>query len=295
MNQVEPNVAIILVNYNGYVDTVECIKALKKMKYENYEIIVVDNGSDNKNYEYINQIKEQADYIWSSENTGFAGGNNIGIKFAKKKYKPDFYLLINNDTVVDCNFLSRLVDNALDSKIGIVCGKILYFDAPNIVWFAGGTYDKKKGLADHVKYNQMNDDNSSYTREDDFATGCLWLIPSNTIELVGLLDESYFLYAEDTDYCCRVRNIGLKILYVNDALIYHKVSKSSRSTDLLSYYMVRNNLYIAKKYSTNRFYAYFYQGQIAVKNIICGEKRMKPVFRAIRDFRKGITGSLKVF
>ncbi len=286
-----PLVTIIIVNYNGYNDTVECIKSLNNIEYDNFQIIVVDNGSTKSDTASIKYIIDNCCYIFSDVNLGFSGGNNLGIKYAKENFSPEYYLLLNNDTVVKKDFLSKLVIAAEENKdAGIITGRIYYYDNPMMLWFAGGTFDLEYGIANHVEFNKIDYEKRIPKKEIEFATGCMILVPDKTIEKVGLLDESYFLYSEDADFSRRVRNAGLKIIYEDKSIIYHKVSKSSKSSDNVSYYMVRNNLILVKQYARKRKRAYIKFCISIIKAIICSEIELSIAVEAFRDFILHKTG-----
>ena len=243
----------------------------------------------------ISMLSNNSYYIKSKVNLGFSGGNNYGIEIAKKECNPDYYLLLNNDTVVQKDFLTKLVETAeRHTNAGIVCGKIYYYSNPTKVWFAGGTFNSKLAVADHINYNMIDNIKNMYEKEIEFATGCLLLLPKKTIDIVGLLDETFFLYAEDTDYSRRVRNENMKIVYRNDAIIYHKVSIASRNGDNISYYMIRNNLYIVKKYASNKFLAYLNASVVIIKQIVKCEIKISIAARAIKDFIFGIYGERQI-
>lgn len=292
------NICIILVNYNGYDDTVECIKSIENSDYDNYKIILVDNGSKDKNKilndNYINNV---ADVIISEENLGFSGGNNLGIKYAQEKYDPEYYLLLNNDTVITKDTISNLKKGFdFDSKAGIITGKIYYFSEPKTIWAAGGKFNFNTGIADQPELGKI-DDGVQYenTCEVSFATGCTMLISKQVINTVGYLEESYFLYAEDTDYCCRVLNAGFKIIYVGKALIYHKVSASTgKQSNMQQYYMFRNNCYIIKKYCNKPLYGYARRIYRTIKEMKYEHYSLRVLYKAWRDFCKGIIGKVEI-
>lgn len=292
------NICIILVNYNGYDDTVECIKSIENSDYDNYKIILVDNGSKDKNKilndNYINNV---ADVIISEENLGFSGGNNLGIKYAQEKYDPEYYLLLNNDTVITKDTISNLKKGFdFDSKAGIITGKIYYFSEPKTIWAAGGKFNFNTGIADQPELGKI-DDGVQYenTCEVSFATGCTMLISKQVINTIGYLEESYFLYAEDTDYCCRVLNAGFKIIYVGKALIYHKVSASTgKQSNMQQYYMFRNNCYIIKKYCNKPLYGYARRIYRTIKEMKYEHYSLRVLYKAWRDFHKGIIGKVEI-
>lgn len=292
------NICIILVNYNGYDDTVECIKSIENSDYDNYKIILVDNGSKDKNKILNdNYINNAADVIISEENLGFSGGNNLGIKYAQEKYDPEYYLLLNNDTVITKDTISNLKKGFdFDSKTGIITGKIYYFSEPKTIWAAGGKFNFNTGIADQPELGKI-DDGVQYenTCEVSFATGCTMLISKQVINTVGYLEESYFLYAEDTDYCCRVLNAGFKIIYVGKALIYHKVSASTgKQSNMQQYYMFRNNCYIIKKYCNKPLYGYARRIYRTIKEMKYEHYSLRVLYKAWRDFHKGIIGKVEI-
>ena len=292
------NICIILVNYNGYDDAVECIKSIENSDYDNYKIILVDNGSKDKNKILNdNYINNAADVIISEENLGFSGGNNLGIKYAQEKYDPEYYLLLNNDTVITKDTISNLKKGFdFDSKAGIITGKIYYFSEPKTIWAAGGKFNFNTGIADQPELGKI-DDGVQYenTCEVSFATGCTMLISKQVINTVGYLEESYFLYAEDTDYCCRVLNAGFKIIYVGKALIYHKVSASTgKQSNMQQYYMFRNNCYIIKKYCNKPLYGYARRIYRTIKEMKYEHYSLRVLYKAWRDFHKGIIGKVEI-
>lgn len=251
---VQPYIYIILLNYNGYKDTIDCINSLNNIDYKNYKIIVVDNNSMDDSKEEISKYIEYNNnviFIESKENLGFSGGNNLGIKYAME-HGADYICLLNNDTVVETDFLNPLVDiMEKDKSIGISAGKIMYYDNKDIVWSAGGYIDSKKAIG----YNNAIDNHESILTNEltevTFLTGCLQLIRREVIENIGLYDHEYFLYMEDVDFCKRVLNNGYKLMYVPQSKIYHKVSASTggKVSPMVVYYMTRNRLLFNSKYN----------------------------------------------
>ncbi|MBK7630774.1 MAG: glycosyltransferase family 2 protein [Ignavibacteriales bacterium] len=131
-------VFIIIINWNGYNDTNECINSILKISYPNYEILLVDNGSDKNEYEKVISLKSKATLIRSEKNLGFSGGNNLGIKYALD-CGADYLLLLNNDTIVEPNFLNPLLKVFEEEiNVGIVAPQINYFNEPKKIWSAGG-------------------------------------------------------------------------------------------------------------------------------------------------------------
>lgn len=253
-----PKISIIILNWNGLQDTLECLESLKKNDYLNYEVVVVDNNSDGEDVRVIEQ--EYGQYvkkiIVNNSNLGFSGGNNVGINFALDD-NCDVVLLLNNDTIVEPDFLSKLVETSIrHPDVGILTSRINYYLEKDIIWFAGGHISKVRasgfsyGIGKHER-NYLED------RYCNFISGCCMYIKREVIERIGLLDENYFLYLEDSDYSYRAHKAGIKMLYASASKIYHKVSATTSKTDsfLVLYFGIRNRLYFSKK---NFFWLYYF-------------------------------------
>lgn len=236
-----PKVAIIVLNWNNWTDTVECLSSLQQIDYPGYETIVVDNGSTDNSVSAIKLAHPGIEVLETHKNLGFAGGNNEGIGLALRN-GADYVLLLNNDTVVDPKFLTRLVDAAESSPdIGIVGPKIYYFKEPKRIWFAGGKINYWSGNTSHI--GELEDDEGQYdeARDTDFITGCTMLIKRKVIDSIGLLNDRLFLYYEDSDFCARAHRHGYRIIFVPSSVIWHKVSSTaSKIKDIQFYYGTRN-------------------------------------------------------
>lgn len=239
-------VGIILLNYCNYKLTIDCIESIRQSTYQNYEIIVVDNNSPDhsgKNLSRLDGIR----FLQMEENLGFAAGNNRGIEVALSD-GCKYVMLLNNDTVIDPNMIETLVSRA-DANT-VVVPKMYYFDVDgrkDILWYAGGILKYKSSDGIHIGGMQEDSKQYSIEREVTFATGCCMMIHRAILEEVGLLREEYFMYCEDTDYSIRLNKSNIKILYVPDAKLWHKVSSSSggEMSKFIVYYVVRNKIYCA--------------------------------------------------
>ena len=250
----KPLVYIILINWNGLEDTLECLESLRKIAYPNFRVIVVDNGSKDNQAEIIKEKFPEIKLIKNKQNMGYVIANNQGIELALKR-SADYILLLNNDTVVERNFLDILIKYAEQSKnVGILSPKILYYDF-NKIWSVGG-----KILPGGITIlTGKGKDHNCYTTEvieTDFVSGCAMLIKRSVIETIGFLDPIYFAYFEDADFCLRAKNFGYKIVVIPKSVIYHKKSSSSgirgsfRKLSPLQYYLLtRNQILFIKKFS----------------------------------------------
>jgi GT2 family glycosyltransferase len=249
----ESQVCIIILNWNGYEVTRDCLQSLHNISYQNYKTILVDNGSTDNSFENLSKNFNQVDYLCLDKNFGFTGGNNQGIAYALKKYNPAFFLLLNNDTVVKSDFLNKLIlpfhenDNIFASV-----PKIYFYDKKDIIWYAGGHISKLTGIVKEYGKNQKDSKSTSIQKEVGFMSGCAALLSARAISEVGLLDEQFFAYSEDTDYSLRILKSGHKIIYVPEAEIYHKVSYSFRNkADWFKFYLATRNLILLQRKHLN--------------------------------------------
>lgn len=298
MNIKKPSVYIVLLNYNTYEDTIECIKSLKNIDYPNYNIVIVDNNSNNNSQEIIQEyIKDYENiyFIQSGANLGFSGGNNIGIELALKN-NADYVCLLNNDTIVEPDFLNPLVSNMENNKsIGITSGKIMYYDDKDIIWAAGGHIDDIKSIGCNGGFNCKDCSTFDEKKEVTFLTGCLQLISKEVFYSIGMYEEEYFLYMEDSDFCMRAQLAGFKLLYVPESKIYHKVSSSTggEESPIVSYYMNRNRLLFNKKYQKNIIKILIFKLYFILKLIIDPirkKKTYKYLLKAVKDHKMGMYG-----
>ncbi len=234
--KIEPLVSIIIVNWNGGEILKDCLKSLFGIKYHNWELIVVDNGSidGSQNLKYKFQL------IQNKSNLGFAEANNQGYKISHGKY----ILLLNNDTKVESDFLNVLVEKMKsDSTIGVIQPKIRIMDKPTYLDNVG-SFLTRLGFLQHIGYMEM--DNKKYDKEMiTFSTkGACMMIRRKLIEKLGLFDNDFGSYFEETDFCWRVWMSGFKIIYYPKAFIYHKVGFSSKRQKqiFVFYHSLKNRL-----------------------------------------------------
>lgn len=238
-----PSVWIIVINWNRWPETEACLESLGKLTYPHYSVLAVDNGSTDGSVERLQSISG-IHTILLKTNEGFVGGNNIGIEYALQ-HQPDYILLLNNDTLVESNFLSRLV-TAMESTPdnGIAGPLICYAGLPDTIWSAGGVIDAHRGETSMIgigQKRQVLEGRSPYGV--DFVTGCALLIKRRVIDEIGLLDDRFFAYYEETEFCVRARKKGWGCMVVPQALIWHKITPEARaSSENVHYYMTRNRL-----------------------------------------------------
>lgn len=294
--EMRPRVAVIILNWNGWKDTVECLESLHRIDYPNYHVLVVDNHSEDDSVERIREycdgklkvespffeydpknkplevfeikeeelINETGPYlrsgndpitlIRSSENRGFAGGNNLGIEHALKNLDPDFVLLLNNDTVVDPSFLSELVDESEDA--GIVGSELYFYHDIDRIQSVGVKVEWSRGNV--VSLGQGKKEFKRDVKDLDGVSGCSMLIKRDVLDRIGFLNPECFLYYEDTDFCLRARRAGFKVVCAGRSRVWHKFSVSSRKiSGTREYYSARNLFLFMRRYADKKqFYTF---------------------------------------
>ncbi len=245
----KPLVWIIIVNWNGKADTLACLASLRKISYLSRHILVVDNASADGSVEAIRAQFPEVEVLVNDKNERFARANNQGIQKALVA-GADLVLLLNNDTEVAPDFLDHLVSAAESrSDVGMVAPKIYYQYDPQLIWFAGGRINFWTGRILHRGLRQR-DFPPKYDSPEvvDFLTGCAILAKRECLEKAGLLDESYYMYAEDVDWCWRARQAGLVCLLQPAAKIWHKVGASAGGAFKV-YHKVRGNFIFFRRYA----------------------------------------------
>lgn len=223
-----PLVYVIVLSWNGKNDTLECLASLQQLTYPNARIVVVDNASSDGTGGAIRSAFPNIELIVNTSNLRFAGGNNVGIRRALER-GAEYVLMLNNDTVVDPEFLSRLIGAAeTNRQIGIVGPKIYYFGDPKRIWFAGGLIKWWRGRVTHTGIREVDSGKYDVTMDVDYITGCCMLIKREVIETIGMLDERYYIYGEDVDLCVRASRLGYKSVYVPSSRVWHKLSVSTK-------------------------------------------------------------------
>jgi|UniRef100_A0A7V3RFT8 GT2 family glycosyltransferase len=283
----QSRVAVVILNWNGWKDTIECLESLQQVTYPPFQILVVDNGSTDDSVKKIlmwarSRFKGYSTFlkyniqsklieenggigeekslviIRSKENLGYAGGNNIGIRYALK-HKADYVLILNNDTVVAPDFFEQLLKVALtEENIGILGPKSYFYSEPNVIQSCGCKMNLWTGRGKLIGNCEVDYGQYNRIMEVDWVSGAAMLIKNEVFRKVGLLDEAFYLCYEENDFCHRARRSGFTILAVPQAKIWHKAVRTSIKP-IMEYYLVRNRLLFMKKNAPiMRFFFFFY-------------------------------------
>lgn len=294
-------VVIIILNWNGWLDTVECLESLFQISYPDFTVIVVDNGSKDDSIERIRDYcsgkiqVESPFFIFSSsnkpikiieysydisknsfssdysvqeylhsliliknpKNSGFSGGNNIGIKFSLEVLNPDYILLLNNDTVVDPQFLDKLIEVTEREKEIVIVGPKIYFynysGKSNLIQSIGGTinWEKYPGYFHVGKFSVDTNDTIYGSRETDWISGCALMLRVKESP-IKFLNNDFFFGCEDIDLCLQLKNEGYSVLIALESKIWHKggISRKKRSSIIIKKIMfdLLTNIRLFKRY-----------------------------------------------
>jgi GT2 family glycosyltransferase len=297
-----PLVVIIVLNWNGKHDTLACLESLEQLSYPNLQVLVMDNGSSDDSVAVIRACFPHRSLLEIGENLGFAGGNNVGLRYALEQ-GADYALLLNNDTIVALDFVDCLVQAVeSDPSIGIAGPTIYYHEQADLLWSAGGAVDWRRGQTRMLDLNTPDTGQLGIApRAVDFVTGCALLVRRAVIEQVGMLDERFFVYYEETEWCTRARQAGFKIVHVPRSKIWHKIPLDARdSSPTVHYYMTRNRLLFLKTTGAGwRTWGYVLFDELrrllswSVNPRWCGKKRQRQMtLRALGDALRGRWGVL---
>lgn len=249
MNTVAPLVVVVIANWNLRKDLLECLGSLYETDYPRMHVIVVDNNSNDDSVACVQAQFPQTQLITRDENGGYAIALNDGIR-AGAALDPEFYLILNNDTLLPADTLGKLVETMLsDDQIAIAAPKIIYHDHPERIFSLGDRIYPWLPLPVRVGRKAYDRPAYSKTQEFDYLFGCAFLMRTTSLKEVGLFDTSFFMYYEDSDICRRMRDAGWKNVRVGSAIIRHKASLSSKLVaGKLVYLRARNRSWFYRRY-----------------------------------------------
>lgn len=236
-----PLLYVVVLNWNNPMDTLHCLECVARSSYPQLQIVVVDNGSSDDSVVRIRTAFPDYTLLQNRTNLGYASGNNSGIHYSLKR-GADYVVLLNNDAFVKPDTLSSLVLTAeSDVTIAAAGCKVPFYDTPYRLWAAGEAFP-------HGLY-PLDDGRFDTPRDITYAAGCCILMRRVALEQIGLLDPRFFCYFEEQDWCLRATNAGYRIVYVPEAVVYHRVAASSGGFSPLYHYLfVRNYLYMSEKH-----------------------------------------------
>lgn len=245
----QPLVISVILNTNRRDDTLECLDSLRRNSYLNHKIIVLDNHSTDGSVESIRTAHSHVQIVELEQNLGYAGNNNIGIEIAMQQ-GAEWVFVLNEDIILDGECLAKLVEvGESDPQIGILGPLVYHHDEPNVIQSAGGLLGKYWESV-HLGMNELDEGQFKTPRAMEWISGCAILVRRDVIEQAGMLDGSYFIYWEETEWCIRARRAGWKIVHVPQAKLWHKgVKREYQPGPHVTYYFTRNRLITLAKHN----------------------------------------------
>jgi GT2 family glycosyltransferase len=306
----DPCVYILILNWNGWKDTIECLENVFRLDYKNYRVVLCDNNSSDSSLEYIKAwadgrlnsylapgnpsrhlsfpplpkpipyqvydpngdkscevVDSTADcrliLIQTGSNRGFAGGNNVGLRYVLARNNFEYVWILNNDAVTDPGALTALVEKAdqyrLDSvKVGIIGSKLMHYYNPRVIQTLGGLYNKWFGTVRGIGASELDQgqyDFDEMVRKADYVAGASMFVVKEFIQDVGLMCEDYFIYYEEIDWTLRGKKRNWQLGYCWKAKVFHKEggtigssSKGSNKSEISDYYGLKNRIVVSKKF-----------------------------------------------
>ncbi len=244
----QPKVITVILNTNRRDDTLECLASLAESTYPNLHTIVLDNASTDGSVAAIRTAFPAVEIIDLQENLGYAGNNNVGIRAAMAQ-NADWVFVLNEDTVLDPACISELVAFGESSpQIGIVGPMVYHHNEPTVIQSAGGRLNHRWEGA-HIAQNEPDTGQFSAPHRVDWISGCAILVRRAVIEQVGMIDERFFYYWEETEWCVRATEAGWQIWHVPGAKLWHKgVQRNYQPKPSVTYYSTRNRLLLLAKH-----------------------------------------------
>lgn len=247
-------VCFIILNYNNYQDTIDCVRSLQSsIENEKFDIIVVDNNSSNDSIEKLKNSLNNIEVIPSRVNHGYANGNNIGIKIAEKRGYP-FICILNNDTLIEEDFLTACVQKLHnDNSIAFVSPALVEYKNRDLIQSTGGDIFLDKGYVT-LKNHHLSRKELPAIVQSDYIGGACMLFRTRLLKEIGYIPENYFLFFEETEWCYKATLMGYKNICLTNYFIYHKGSVSIKSVSgLQEYLMNRNRVVFVKRNIGSRY------------------------------------------
>ncbi|MBN1568195.1 MAG: glycosyltransferase family 2 protein [Acidobacteria bacterium] len=257
-----PFIIAIILNNNRREDTLSCLDSLKKNLYPNISIILLDNNSSDGSVETIAAAHPDVEIIPLKQNLGYAGNNNVGIGLAIEK-KAEWVIVLNEDTILAPDCLNKLIEaGETDPRIGIVGPMVYHHDEPNVIQSAGGKLSRHWESL-HLGQNEYDGGQYMQLHDVDWISGCALMVRRAVIEQVGKMDERYFCYWEETEWCIRAAKSEWRIVHVPQAKLWHKgVLRDYQPAPHVTYYSARNRLLTLSKHQAPLFVRLSVYGEI---------------------------------
>lgn len=241
---------VVVLNWNGRPYLEGCLSSLAEQDHPDHFVVLVDNGSEDGSADFVRTRFPGVEILELGENRRFAGGNNAGAAHALER-GADVLLILNNDTEATPGFLRSLDGAFEDPAVGIAGPRVVHADRPERIWYGGGRFDPAWGFARHRALRARVGAGADPAGPTDWVTGCALAVRAEVWRELGGLDEEFYIYAEDVDFCLRARAAGWSVAYVPAAVLHHAVSASvgGRMSRFKAYHRTRSRRQLARRHA----------------------------------------------
>jgi GT2 family glycosyltransferase len=293
---------IVVLAWNGWSDTRQCLASLAPITARGTHVLLVDNGSSDGTPREVRRSFPWVELLENGTNLGFPGGNNAGIRTAIAR-RAERIVLLNNDTTVDPAFLDELLlVSVAHPRAGFVCSKIYFMDQPDTLWFAGARLGRFTGHTPIAGFGQIDRGQYDHVESLDLFCACSVLVTKATLEEAGLMDEQLFLYCEEVDWMLRARKAGLTVAFAPRSRVWHRgmTSTGGARTGTHLYYYTRNILFVMNRELPIRFGLLRLARNVAMIGVLVASvfsqrldlrTAVRGLCQGIRDYRAGRMGS----
>jgi GT2 family glycosyltransferase len=246
---INPKLGVITVTYNSAAVITDFLKTCLGQSYHNFTLYIIDNASTDKTLKLVEQYKDsRVEVIQQTLNLGFAKGCNLGIGQALKA-NCELICLINNDTLLEPELFSQLIKDMRNTQADFIAPKIMYYQPSNVIWWAGGYFKKNRYYANmHRGMYEVDQGQYDQIAPQEFASFCCVILTKRCFEINGFLDENFFVYWEDADWCLNALRKGLKLIYTPQVKLFHKESSLTiKTSDFTLKHIIRGKFYYIRK------------------------------------------------
>jgi len=285
-------VVVIVLNWNNWPVTAECLESLERVTYPNARVLLVDNGSTDDSGKVLREKFPAIEIIQTGANLGYAGGNNAGMRRALE-LGADYLCILNNDVVAEPGFLEPLVAAMeADPRLGIAGGLQCSYDDRPLIQNSGAYFNFLTGRVRNANAGETDLGQCGREKEIDFVCGAALLARAEMARSLGLLDDTFFMVCEDADWCLRARRAGWSVRYIPGSKIYHRWAASrTKVLPLNAYYTTRNSIWLIRRYASPLQFAmflllfFFYScPKVIAGRLVKGETAvLKSLLRGLRD------------
>jgi GT2 family glycosyltransferase len=296
----KPKVSVLILSYNGKALLEDSVSSYLANDYENFDVVVVDNGSTDNTKEYVEQNFPKAKLVRLEKNRGYSGGFNFGLDYAFNQNDSKYAIITNNDVKVDSKLITELVKVAeTDEMIGFVTGKVYYYDKPDTLQTVGKKEDPVYWNGGHIGSKEVDKGQYEEVAERYFADDIYTLASKKMYDEIGAYDENFLFQSEEYDWQARAKEKGYKIMYTPGAKIWHKESMTiGKQSPFKAFFDARNPMIVVLKYKSpdffrKYFWTHFKRGVFKNSLVRIKKLRIKTAWSIWMGFFSGIRWGFK--